>query len=1228
MKRHLGKNVVIVAALVAAGFLVAWIRFSPYLGRESSFTDGEELYDPTGADEIRFAVWDLPEALPSSVNTEAWESRPAVSPDGRFLVFGVGRRGLNADLWIAELVDGVPVEPRPLVEVNSSADDLAPAFGPGHLYLASNRRGGQGGLDLWRASYLDGVFGLAENLGTGVNGEGNEADPAPIPGSRDLVFASDRASGRRSDWNLYVARPRPRIPGTPEPEEPDLRVSPLEALNTGFQEREPTFTADGRSVVFASDRDGTLGGFDLFRSMRKEGAWLPAEVVPGVNSIHSERGPKLSEDGFSLLMAIEDGRGGSDLFRARSLELFRMPGRPVGWLDLLILLALVLLALLAWLAKRWESLEVLYKCFLASVIAHLLMLWWFREIYPESEEVPLAGESRVFQVQLASASSSASARRMERGGVVDVERTTNEPEVAPARAESRASEARPTEATAQSVERAAGATGSTPVRESVAQDRSAPTEAQALGVAVAQPAAEEPRESTAAPGLALRAPTVEAVERQAAGASGELDRAEVAVGERTSVTPGERRNDRGSRSLQVPQGEAAPGSLPSRDEGAALAVAQGTPVALPSESFQTQGGAAPALDLDPLEGASAGRSESGSKGELERIHHGATGIEDARPEGVDAPGLMARRESEAEAAPEYGGSSAPESQPTDRDLGAVALEDLSDAASSAPSLPTTEAPDLDWGGTHVATALDRPTGPRGGLEPRRFERSRPERPSPEAGPRRLDPAAREEERPASDFESRVSSPDGRAGAPAVAMDLEDLEEPTEVGDPAISEASAEVAGLGETLAAKRFAPQRRTSGGPRRHQSELPGEVSQVRPTERALGVAAAPERRNDVATAERLEHTPYRSRFGERKQVAIETYGGSEETERAVAAGLRYLAGRQRRDGSWGDPRFVSDKYREVNVGKTGLALLAFLGAGHTPESNSEYSASTVAAMEFLLASQGRATGQFGNASSYSHGIATYALAECYALMEGRQREVLRRPLERAVQRIADEQIRGRDRARNGGWSYYYPDGSTFDSWPRVSITAWQVMALESARLGGLEVEDRIFEGARSFLLGSVDSRRGFMRYSHDPSRLNSNYPTLPGSTPAGLFGLSLLGEDISGNEYRELRGYMAERIPTRYRMRSEDAFVHEGSGNLYFWYYGSLAMLRAGGSEWRRWNEGMKDVLLGSQAEEGSWAPLDVYATRYAGDRDNDRVYSTSMCVLTLEVYYRYFTPLLKVR
>ena len=53
---------------------------------------------------------------------------------------------------------------------------------------------------------------------------------------------------------------------------------------------------------------------------------------------------------------------------------------------------------------------------------------------------------------------------------------------------------------------------------------------------------------------------------------------------------------------------------------------------------------------------------------------------------------------------------------------------------------------------------------------------------------------------------------------------------------------------------------------------------------------------------------------------------------------------------------------------------------------------------------------------------------------------------------------------------------------------------------------------------------------------------------------------------------------------------------------------------------------VPLPAQAADGSWPPIDIYA-RYARDDERDKSYTTAMCVLSLEIYYRYFLPLLKV-
>jgi hypothetical protein len=77
-------------------------------------------------------------------------------------------------------------------------------------------------------------------------------------------------------------------------------------------------------------------------------------------------------------------------------------------------------------------------------------------------------------------------------------------------------------------------------------------------------------------------------------------------------------------------------------------------------------------------------------------------------------------------------------------------------------------------------------------------------------------------------------------------------------------------------------------------------------------------------------------------------------------------------------------------------------------------------------------------------------------------------------------------------------------------------------------------------------------------------------------------------------------------------------GAANLYYWYYGTLALFQKQGDEWTRWNRALQAELLHKQrwdgASAGSWDPDDLFGG-YGG-----RVYSTALAALSLEVYYRY--------
>lgn len=92
----------------------------------------------------------------------------------------------------------------------------------------------------------------------------------------------------------------------------------LNELSSGFEEYTPTVSRDGRTVVFASDRSGGLGGYDLWMATRPVGATsfdLPTHLDP-ISSSGDDMGPSLSEDGLTLYFE-SNGGGPRELYVAQ-----------------------------------------------------------------------------------------------------------------------------------------------------------------------------------------------------------------------------------------------------------------------------------------------------------------------------------------------------------------------------------------------------------------------------------------------------------------------------------------------------------------------------------------------------------------------------------------------------------------------------------------------------------------------------------------------------------------------------------------------------------------------------------------------------------------------------------------------------------------------------------------------------------------------------------------------
>jgi hypothetical protein len=196
-----------------------------------------------------------------------------------------------------------------------------------------------------------------------------------------------------------------------------------------------------------------------------------------------------------------------------------------------------------------------------------------------------------------------------------------------------------------------------------------------------------------------------------------------------------------------------------------------------------------------------------------------------------------------------------------------------------------------------------------------------------------------------------------------------------------------------------------------------------------------------------------------------------------AVAAGLDWLRRHASQGGGWDCDAFAGrcvggtcggPGSRLFDPGVTGLAALAFLGAGRTHGDGPDADLLR-GALKSLRDAQDR-EGCVGARTSdrfmYCHAAATMALAEAYWLTGD---AALREPAQRAVSFV--------HAAQNPylGWRYGVRDGDN-----DTSVTVWCTLALRTADFARLDVDRTAYASARAWFelkSGEQDGRVGYQR-------------------------------------------------------------------------------------------------------------------------------------------------------
>jgi len=352
-----------------------------------------------------------------------------------------------------------------------------------------------------------------------------------------------------------------------------------------------------------------------------------------------------------------------------------------------------------------------------------------------------------------------------------------------------------------------------------------------------------------------------------------------------------------------------------------------------------------------------------------------------------------------------------------------------------------------------------------------------------------------------------------------------------------------------------------------------------------------------------------------ERKQALLNAYGGTQESEQAVLAGLRWLAAHQRSDGCWSLNEYWkdvpgcdchSDFEKDVDdsdTAGTAFGVLPMLGAGIThaggPQEPREligYRKRVFAGIAYLSSRQDKKSGNLGG-NMYSHALGTMALCEAYAL-SGDER--LKVPAQLAVKYMTEAQH------KQGGWRYSPKQPGD------MSVTAWVFLAIRSAQLAGLPIGRSALTRAERFVdscaVGPEDAKRS--RYAYQPPTPEKRQPEKLSLSGAGLLTRQYLGWKKDDPQLIAGCRYLAQHLPPE---------SGKDLGQIYYYHYATQVLHHMEGSEFDLWNHRVREHLIRTQEKEGhkagSWNPKGTDWGSRGG-----RLYATGMALLTLQVYYRH--------
>lgn len=272
----------------------------------------------------------------SQVQLEAYRKKESSSMGSEFSLEAIEKLRATADKYAIE---------KSAVSANGY-DDFSPVMVGGSMYFSSNRSNsvavqrtyawdGKPFLNIYQAGVsADGSVGDVDPIGKGINGKWHEGTASfTADGSVVYFTRNDATDGKLGESESGITQLKIY---SSERNDDGTWSTPVElSINSSqYSTGHPSISADGSTLYFVSDRDGGLGGSDIYRSVKgSDGSWgAPENLGASVNTPMNDLFPFIHSSG-NLYFASEGhlGLGGLDIFVALPADVGFAPAKNMGY---------------------------------------------------------------------------------------------------------------------------------------------------------------------------------------------------------------------------------------------------------------------------------------------------------------------------------------------------------------------------------------------------------------------------------------------------------------------------------------------------------------------------------------------------------------------------------------------------------------------------------------------------------------------------------------------------------------------------------------------------------------------------------------------------------------------------------------------------------------------------------------------------------------------------------